>query len=219
MDFQSLQIELNARLHGDITNVAFLVQLKTWINLGRKYIISLNPDWDFLQTEATFALVESQIPYSLAIDLVKINQDEVRLTASRKVIEVFDNRQSGDPEVDDGEPTHFRLSGYQNMQIFPPPNAAVVAAEVSVTYEYSKTFNTDMSANSDTHDLPIHLEPALLDLAETLGWLFLRQEQSSQAAWNRALATLQSLAPETELFSRLALNLNPTDYREKIGRQ
>lgn len=219
MDFQALQIELNARLHGDIANVAFLVQLKTWVNLGRKYIISLNPDWDFLQTEATFALVASQIPYALATDLVKINQEEVRLTASRKVLELFDNKQSGDPEITDDEPTHFRLSGYQNIQIFPPPSEAVVTAEATVTYEYSKTFNTDMSGNTDAHDLPLHLEPALLDLAEAIGWLYLRQAQSSQAAWNRALSTLQSLAPETELFSRLALNIDPTDYREKIGRQ
>ena len=218
MDFLALQTELNARLHGDIANVDFLVQLKTWVNLARKYIVSLNPDWDFLQTEATFALVESQIDYALAADLVKLNQDEVKLTASRKVLEHFDNRKSGNPEITDSEPTHFRLSGYQNIQIFAPPTAAVVSDEVSVTYEYTKTFNTDMVANGDTHDLPAHLEPALNDIAETLGWLYLRQAQASQAAWNRALSTLQSLAPETELFARLALNVEPTDYREKVGR-
>ena len=218
MDFEDLQIELNARLHGDIANVAFLVQLKTWVNLSRKYIVALNPDWDFLQTEGVEPLIASQIDYVLEADLVKINQDEVRLTASRKVLEPFDNRKSGDPEITDDEPTHFRLSGYQNMQIFPPPTAAVVASEVSFTYEYTKTFNTDMVANSDTHDLPAHLEPALNDIAETLGWLYLRQAQQSQAAWNRALSTLQSLAPETELFARLALNMEPTDYREKAGR-
>lgn len=218
MDFQALQIQLNARLHGNIANTAFLVQLKTWVNLSRKYIVALNPDWDFLQTETTFTLIANQIPYALAADLVKINQDEVRLTASRKVLEVFDNKQSGDPEITASEPTHFRLSGYQNIQIFPPPTAAVVTAEATVTYEYTKTFNTDMAGNDDTHGLPAHLEPALNDIAETLGWLFLRQPQASQAAWNRALATLQSLAPETELYSRLALNLEPTDRRDKVGR-
>ena len=218
MDFLALQTELNARLHGNIANVAFLVQLKTWVNLARKYIVALNPDWDFLQTEGVEPLIATQIDYVLEADLVKINQDEVRLTASRKVLEHFNNRKSGDPEITVEEPTHFRLSGYQMIQIFPPPSAAVVSAEVSFTYEYTKTFNTDMVANGDTHDLPVHLEPALNDVAEALGWLYLRQPQASQAAWNRALATLQSLAPETELFARLALNAEPTDYREKVGR-
>lgn len=219
MDFEALQIELNARLHGDLTNATFLVQLKTWSNLARKYIVALNPDWDFLQTEATVALVASQIPYSLATDLVKINPDEVRLTVSRKVLENFDIKTSGNPETDDGEPSHFRLSGYQSIQIFPPPTAAVVTAETTFTYEYTKTFPTDMSANADPHELPPHLEPALNDIAETLGWLYLRQAQASQAAWNRALSTLQSIAPETELFGRLALNLEPTERHLQQGRQ
>lgn len=218
MDFQALQIELNARLHGDIVNPAFLVQLKTWVNLARKYIVALNPDWDFLQTEATVALVAGQIPYTLATDLVKINKDEVRLTSSRKVLELFNVGKSGDPETISDEPTHFRLSGYQTIQIFPPPSAAVVTAETSFTYEYTKTFNTDMVANTDPHMLPFHLEPALSDIGETLGWLYLRQPSLSQGAWNRALATLQSLAPETELFSKLALNLDPTERHEQVGR-
>lgn len=218
MDFIDLQTELNARLHGTQGNIAFVVQLKTWVNLARKYIVALNPDWDFLQTEGVEPLIASQIDYDLEADLVKINQDEVRLTSSRKVIEPFDNRKSGDPEITDEEPTHFRLSGYQKIQIFPPPTAAVVTAETSFTYEYTKTFNVDMVADGDAHELPAHLEPALNDIAEVLGWIYLRQPQSSQAAWNRALSTLQSLAPETELYARLALNLEPTDYREKAGR-
>lgn len=218
MDFLALQTELNARLHGDLTNAVFLVQLKTWVNLARKYIVALNPDWDFLQTEATFALVANLIPYSLATDLVKINQDEIRLTESRKVLGRMDVRKSGDPEIVPSAPTHFRLSGYQNIQIFPPPTAAVVAAEVTVTYEYTKTFPVDMVADADPHTLPFHLEPALNDIGEVLGWLYLRQPQLSQSAWNRALATLQSLAPETELFSRLALNIEPTERFAQQGR-
>lgn len=218
MDFEALQIELNARLHGNIANPAYLVQLKTWVNLARKYIVALNPDWDFLQTEGVEPLIADQIDYVLEADLVKINQDEIRLTASRKVLELMDVRKSGDPEITSDVPTHFRLSGYQTIQIFPPPTAAVVTAETSFTYEYTKTFNTDMVANADTHDLPAQLEPALNDLAETLGWLYLRQLQASQGAWNRALSTLQSLAPETELFGKLALNLEPTEWRAQEGR-
>lgn len=218
MDFEALQIELNARLHGDIDNPAFLVQLKTWVNLSRKYIVALNPDWDFLQTEGVEPLIESQIDYVLEADLVKINQDEVRLTVSRKSLAFFDNRGSGNPEITEDEPTHFRLSGYQKMQIFPPPTAAVVTAETSFTYEYTKTFNTDMVANDDTHDLPAHLEPALSDIAEVLGWLYLRQPQASQVAWNRAMGTLQSIAPETELFAKLATNLEPTERALQAGR-
>lgn len=218
MDFEALQIELNARLHGDIANVSYLVQLKTWVNLSRKYIVALNPDWDFLQTDGVEVLIANQIDYTLEADLVKINQDEVRLTASRKTIEFFDNRGSGNPEVTADEPTHFRLSGYQKIQIFPPPTAAVVTAEASFTYEYTKTFPTDMSANADPHGLPPHLEPALNDIAEVLGWLYLRQPQVSQAAWNRAMGTLQSLAPETELFSKLAKNLEPTERALQQGR-
>jgi hypothetical protein len=218
LDFLALQTELNARLHGDLGNTAFLVQLKTWVNLARKYIVALNPDWDFLQTETTFALVANQIPYTLATDLVKINQDEIRLTTSRKVLELLDVRKSGDPETTSSEPTHFRLSGYQSIQIFPPPTAAVVTAETSVTYEYTKTFPTDMVNNTDPHGLPPHLEPALNDIGEVLGWLYLRQPQASQAAWNRALATLQSIAPETELFGKLALNLEPVERFAQQGR-
>ena len=218
MDFLALQTELNARLHGDLTNAAFLVQLKTWVNLARKYIVALNPDWDFLQTEATVALVATQIPYTLAADLVKINQDEVRLTVSRKTLEPFDVRKSGNPDITPSEPTHFRLSGYQTIQIFPPPTAAVVTAETTFTYEYTKTFPVDMVANTDPHTLPFHLEPALNDIGETLGWLYLRQPSLSQGAWNRALSTLQSLAPETELFGRLALNVEPTERHEQQGR-
>ncbi len=218
MDFEQLQIELNARLHGDIANPAFLVQLKTWVNLARKYIVALNPDWDFLQTEGVEPLIADQIDYVLEADLVKINQDEIRLTVSRKVLELMDVRKSGDPDILSDVPTHFRLSGYQTMQIFPPPNAATVAAETSFTYEYTKTFNTDMVANPDTHDLPFHLEPALNDIAEALGWMYLRQPQISQVAWNRALATLQSIAPETELFGKLALNLEPTERHSQEGR-
>lgn len=218
MDFEALQIELNARLHGDIANPAYLVQLKTWVNLARKYIVALNPDWDFLQTEGVEPLIASQIDYVLEADLVKINQDEVRLTTTRKPLEFFDNRGSGNPEITDEEPTHFRLSGYQTMQIFPPPSAAVVAAETSFTYEYTKTFPTDMVANADTHDLPAHVEPALCDISEVLGWLYLRQPQASQAAWQRALSTLQSLAPETELFAKLATNLEPTERALQQGR-
>ncbi len=134
------------------------------------------------------------------------------------MLELLNVRGSGDPETTDDEPTHFRLSGYQNIQISPPPSATVVAAEVSVTYEYTKTFPTDMSGNTDTHGLPPHLEPALNDLAEVLGWLYLRQPQASQTAWNRALATLQSIAPETELFGKLALNLEPTERFAQQGR-
>ncbi len=218
MDFQALQIELNARLHGNISNAPFLVQLKTWVNLGRKYIVALNPDWDFLQTTATVVLVADQIEYSLAADLVKINQDEIILTATRTVLENPDVQAAGKPDVTSSTPSHFRLAGYKKIQLLPPPNAAAVTAEASFTYEYSKTFPTDMSANADPHGLPAHLEPALLDIAETLGWIYLRQAQASQSAWTRALSTLQSLAPETELFSRLALNLNPTDPMERQGR-
>jgi len=130
----------------------------------------------------------------------------------------MDVRKSGDPETTSDQPTHFRLSGYQNIQIFPPPTSAVVASEVTVTYEYTKTFNTDMVANTDPHGLPFHLEPALNDIGEVLGWMYLRQPQHSQAAWNRALSTLQSLAPETELFSRLALNIEPTERFAQQGR-
>lgn len=218
MDFQDLQIELNARLHGNIANATFLVQLKTWINLARKYIVALNPDWDFLQTTATVTLVASQIEYSLAADLVKINQDEIILTATRTVLENPDVQGAGKPDVTPGTPSHFRLAGYQKIQLLPPPNAAAVTAEASFTYEYSKTFPTDMAADADVHGLPVHLEPALCDIAETLGWIYFRQGQSAQAAWGRALSTLQSLAPETELFSKLALNLESTNLLEMQGR-
>jgi len=218
MDFQGLFTELNARLHGDITNATFLVQLKTWTNLARKYIVALNPDWDFLQTTTTEPLIADQIAYTLAADLVKINQDEIILTTSRKVIEHLDVRGSGSPDITSGEPTHFRLAGYQAIQLLGPPSAAVVTAETSFTYEYSKTFPTDMVADTDPHELPFHLEPALIDIAESMGWLYLRQPQASQGAWAKALSTLQALSPETELFSRFALNMEPTEPLEKQGR-
>jgi len=218
MDFQALQIELNARLHGNISNAAFLVQLKTWLNLARKYIVALNPDWDFLQTTTVEALIANQINYVLNTDIVKINQDEIILTASRKVLELPDVQKAGDPDITPGTPTHYRLAGYQQIQLLPPPNAAAVTAEVSITYEYSKTFPTDLVANADTHGLPVHLEPALLDIAEVMGWLYLRQAQASQSAWGRALSTLQALAPETELFSRFALNIQSEDVLERQGR-
>lgn len=218
MDFLALQVELNARLHGDIANVPFLVQLKTWVNLARKYVVALNPDWDFLQTTATETLVDSQVNYTLNTDIVKINQDEIILTATRRVLLLPDVQKAGDPDLTPGIPTHFRLAGYQQIQLLPPPSAAVVTSEGSITYEYSKTFPADMTGNSDVHGLPPHLEPALMDIAETLGWIYLRQPQMSQAAWGRALSTLQSLAPETELFSRLALNRQVEDIFEKQGR-
>jgi hypothetical protein len=218
MDFEALQIELNARLHGNIANPAFLVQLKTWTNLARKYIVALNPDWDFLQTTTIELLIADQIEYTLAADLVKINQDEVILTASRKVIEHLDVRGSGSPDITSGEPTHFRLAGYQTIQLLGPPSSAVVTAETSFTYEYSKTFPTDMVGNTDPHLLPFHLEPALIGIAESLGWQYLRQPQASEGAWRKALSTLQALSPETELFSQFALNQEPTNPIEKQGR-
>ena len=218
MDFQALFTELNARLHGSITNAAFLVQLKTWTNLARKYIVALNPDWDFLQKTATKALIALQVEYTLDAELVKINQDEVILTSSRKVLEFLDVRASGSPDLTPGSPTHFRLAGYQTIQLLAPPSVAVVTAETSFTYEFSRTFNTDMVNDVDLHELPLHLEPALIDIAESMGWLFLRQSQASQAAWAKALSTLQALSPETELFSRFALNMEPTEPLEKQGR-
>ena len=75
-----------------------------------------------------------------------------------------------------------------------------------------------MSGNTDPHELPLHLEPALIDIAESMGWLYLRQPQAAQASWTKALATLQALSPETELFSRFALNMEPTEPIEKQGR-
>jgi len=218
LNFLELQTELNARLHGTTANAVFLVELKTWINLARKYIVALNPDWDFLQVTRDEPLIENQIEYTLESDLVKINQDEVKLTTTKKVLKFLDVRASGNPDITPGEPTHFRLAGYQIMQLFGPPTAAVVAAETTFTYEYTKTFPIDMVADEDLNELPPHLEPALLDLAESMGWNYLRQPQASQTAWNKALSTLQSIAPETELFSRLAVNREPTDPFEKQGR-
>lgn len=219
MDFQALQIELNARLHGNITNASFLVQLKTWTNLARKYIVAMNPDWDFLQTTATKTLVANTTGYSLETDLVKLNQDEVILTDTRTPLEFLDVRKSGGPKsLTPGTPTHFRLAGYQTIQLLPPPSSAVVDSEATITYEYSKTFPTDMSASADTHDLPPHLEPVIMDLAESIGWLWLRQPQASQLAWSKALGTMQLLAPETEFFSKLALNIEPTGREERQGR-
>lgn len=218
MDFQGLQIELNARLHGNIANAAFLVQLKTWVNLARKYISALNPDWDFLQRVDVIPLVENQIDYSLTTDLMKINQDEIILTASRKVLELPDVHKAGNPDVTPGTPTHYRLSGYRHIQLLPPPDAAAVTAEVSFTYEYTVSFTNDMVDNSDLHTLPFHLEPAMLDISEMLGWIYFRRDQAAQAAWGRALSTLQSLAPETELFSRFALNIQSEDVLERQGR-
>jgi len=218
MDFLALFTELNARLHGDATNAAFLVQLKTWTNLARKYIVALNPDWDFLQKTTTEPLVALQVEYTLDAELVKLNQDEVILTSSRKILEFLDVRASGSPDLTPGEPTHFRLAGYQQIQLLAPPSAAVVTAETSFTYEFSRTFNTDMVANGDPHLLPFHLEPALIDIAESMGWLYLRQPQAAQGAWQKALLMLQALSPETELFSRLAVNMEPTEPLEKQGR-
>jgi len=122
LDFLALQTELNARLHGNIANAAFLVQLKTWLNLGRKYIVALNPDFDFLQLKTTVALVADQVEYGLSGELVKLNQDEVYLTTTRQPIEFIDVRASGKPNMVSGTPRNFRLAGYRTIQIFPPPN-------------------------------------------------------------------------------------------------
>jgi len=110
------------------------------------------------------------------------------------------------------------LLGTERYKYSPPPTSAVVTAEVSISYEYSRTFAIDMVANTDLHIMPVQIEPILLDLAEALAWAYLRQPQMSQLAWTRALTTIQLYVPDSEFFARVALNLEPTDLNEKIRR-
>jgi hypothetical protein len=218
MDFSDLYGELNRRLHGETTNATFLAALKVWINLARKQIVAFNPDWYFLQAKTTEALIADQISYSLASDVVKINPEEVRLTTTKTRLvhaETKDFELISDPTVS-ATPTHFRLVGYQSMDLYPPPNSAAVTAETSVTYEYTKTFTTDMSGDADTHDLPIHFEPVLLDIAESLGWMYLRRFQQASFVWQRAIATLQSHHPDgNEFVKRMALTVAPPMVSDK----
>jgi hypothetical protein len=218
MDFSDLYGELNRRLHGDTSNTTFLAELKGWINLARKQIVAFNPDWYFLHTTATVALVNAQSQYTLASDLVKINPEEVRLTTTKTRLEHIETKDFefvlATPTTA-ATPTHFRLAGFQTIQLYPPPNSAAVTAETSFTYEYTKTFNTDMTGDSDTHDLPVHFEPVLLDVAEALGWMYLRNSAPANFAWQRALTSMQAHAPGNEFLKRLSLNVAPPMMTDK----
>lgn len=222
MNFGALYAELNGRLHGSTSNATFLAFLKTWVNLARKQIVAFNPDWYFLQTTAAVNLVNGTQEYSLASDLVKINPEEVRLTTTKTRLEHAETKDFevtlSAPTTPD-TPTHFRLAGFQKIQLFPPPDASAVSAETSFTYEYTKTFSTDMSADGDTHDLPIHFEPVLLDLAEAYGLMYQRRYQQATFAWQRAIAAMQAHAPQHEFLRRLSLNVAPpmaTDKAEQM---
>lgn len=218
MNFGNLWTELNGRLHGTTSNAVYLDFLKTWVNLARKSIVNYLPSADFLQVETTVALVNGTGTYSLSSDVVKVNPEEIRLATTKARLSHLDPSDEGFIDLTTtGTPAHFRLSGYQSIQLYPPPNAAAVSANANLSYEYSKTFPTDMSSDSDTHGLPPHFEPVLLDLAEVLGWEYLRQFQQSQFAWQRAISGMQAYDPQNEFLKVLSLNLQPPAERTMVS--
>jgi len=166
MDFKALYEEVNRRLHGSTSNAVFLTELKTAVNLSRKQIVAMMPNVDFLQIEATIALIADQIEYSMANDVVKVNPEEIRLATTRTRLSHLDKSSEGfiSPLNAGGTTSHYRLSGFQKIQLYVPPDAALVTAETNVAYEYTKTFPTDMVSDTDPHGLPPHMEPVIIDL-------------------------------------------------------
>lgn len=215
MNFQALYQEVDRRVHGNTGNASYLNEIKTALNLGRKSIVALLSNADFLQVEADVALVNGQMEYSLASDVGKVNPEEIRLSTSRVRLTHLDPNAEGflSSLVTPDTPKHFRLSGYKMIQLYPPPNSAAVSAETNFSYEYTKTFPTDMSSDGDTHGLPPHMEPALLDLAESLVWTYLRKLEYSQFVFQKALTQLQAYSPQSEFFKILSLNVSPPDLR------
>jgi len=220
VNFLECQQELDRELQGNLENPDFLAGYKSWLNRARQTIVALNPDWPFLQTLGELAIETDTIRYDLAEDFVKINPEEVHLLTSRGRL-VYLETKDFDYKVrtlDPGTPTHFRLPGYQKIEVFPPPDSDTVRGEGGIEYEYQKTFTTDLVFDEDEHGLPPHFEPILLELAAWRGWKFLRRNDLATEALNNAAMLLQAQAPHLEILK--ALNVAPplvSDKAEQMG--
>ena len=206
MTFLEEQQELTRRLHGNLSNAKFAAGVKRWLNLARDMIAGFGP-WFFLLRTETVLLSANQSEYDLPDDMVRLNDQEVRLASGRKLYLVEDKDFElvvSDPSAT-GFPKFFRTTGVRKIQLYPIPDAAAVSKEPSVVVEYNYCFSKQLVQDSEQSGLPTYVEPAQLDLAESLGWIYLRRPQEAQLSYQKAMAALQKLNVEnTEVMGLVA---------------
>lgn len=222
MDFLGLQTELARRLHGNLSDSVFQNACQDWLNSSRKELVALNPNWYWLRNTATVALIADTGLYALASDFVKLNPEQVYLTNTEtRLIHIHPKDYEfllSTPTVS-GSAKYFRIPKHGYIKLLPPPNAAQVSAESSITYEYTKGFPNDMSANGDSHGLPTNFEPVLLNLAEYYGWMWSRRADLAQLPLQRAQMVIAGHLPPGSFTSRLAADFAPparSDRAEQV---
>jgi hypothetical protein len=152
----------------------------------------------------------------------------VRLTGTWEKLYHIDDKHFSyvlpDPDVS-GVSSMYRTIGYQKIQIYPAPDASTVSANTSVTYEYYSRLTTALSGDSDTSGLPEMVEPVVLDLAESYGQSYAKDQSESQRAFQRFIQAVQKLWIDNSEMLRIqardipaALNIGQFEQVTKTDR-
>ena len=152
---------VNQNIISDVTSVAGHADIvANLVNEAQNVVYAEDVNWYSLYTTDTFSTVASTDEYTLPSDhgrtLVMINetQDWIMVPDFISVIDSANPNRS-----EESSPTHFTIQG-DNYRLYPTP-----AAVETIRRRYYKV-PTALATNSDVSDLPIEVEPALIE------WVF-----------------------------------------------
>ena len=152
---------INQAVITDVSSVSGHAQIiADLVNEGQNVIYAEDVNWYSLYTTDTFVTVASTDEYTLPSDhgrtLVMINetQDWIMIPDFIPVIDKANPNRS-----QKSSPTHFTIQG-SNYRLYPTPSA------VETIRRRYYAIPTALSANANTSDLPLEVEPALIE------WVF-----------------------------------------------
>jgi hypothetical protein len=222
VNFIDMQDHILGLIHEDHSpSSAARIRAKVWLNVARDYFISLGP-WHFLATTGSFSLSASTVNYFLREDFRHLNDREVRLGTSKTRLHYLDDSRFAllvtDPTAE-GAPQYFRLVGFQQMQLYPVPDASTASGEGTVTYEYYRAPTYPMAGDSDDTGLPAWVDPLILQLAECYAQRYVGNHSAGQAAMQEFMAGAGKLQQENSDILRIqprdiAPALRITEYEQ-----
>lgn len=181
--------------------------------------------WYFMSKTATITLVNGTKEYSLAADLDKILDTEVRLGTSFGRVYFVNDREFDQvvtsPTAQGNAPEHFTLRGYQLIQLYPIPNATAVTNEGTIDYEYFRTY-TLLSSDSDTSPLPDKYDLGLMmHRAQELLHIHFRDINQAGGCERKFKDALEMAMEDNrkivEAGLRDIIRTSPTDQRQSTG--